>query len=179
MKLVLKTLLATSLLSSTALYANVLEGHRVGLGFNSTSIDDVAFDDKYSTNGFTLAYGYDINDIVGINVSLNKGSRTDSLFDIDTSTFKLDTDIGYTFYMQNASIKPYGVLGFAKFKEEISILGVDAGKWDDSTIFAGIGTRATFNQHFYTDVRLDFINLKENGDNIFADQFSFTVGYKF
>ncbi|WP_375320069.1 porin family protein [Aliivibrio logei] len=179
MKLALKSLLAASLLSSTALYANVLEGHRVGLGFNSTSIDDIAFDGKYSTSGLTLAYGYDINDIIGINVSLNKGSGTDFPFDIDTSTFKFDTDIGYTFHMQNASIKPYGVLGFAKFKEEASAFGLDAWKWNDSTIFVGIGTRATFNHHFYTDLRLDFINLKESGDNIFADQFSFTVGYKF
>ncbi|MUK68296.1 porin family protein [Aliivibrio fischeri] len=179
MKLVQKTLLATALLSSTTLYANVLEGHRIGLGFNSTSIDDVAWEDKYSTSGFTLAYGYDINDIVGINLSLNKGSGSESIVDIDTSTFKFDADIGYTFHMQNASIKPYGVLGFAKFKEEYSILGQNISKWDDSTIFAGIGTRATFNQHFYTDLRLDFINLKESGDNIFADQFSFTVGYKF
>ncbi|WP_394135591.1 porin family protein [Aliivibrio fischeri] len=179
MKLVQKTLLVASLLSSTALYANALEGHRIGLGFNSTSIDDVAFDSKHSTSGFTLAYGYDINDIVGINLSLNKGSGSESIFDIDTSTFKFDTDIGYTFHMENASIKPYGVLGFAKFKEEFSVLGQDVGKWDDSTIFVGLGTRATFNQHFYTDLRLDFMNLKDSGDNIFADQFSFTVGYKF
>ncbi|MGR6831872.1 porin family protein [Aliivibrio wodanis] len=179
MKLALKTLLAASLLSSTTLYANALEGHRVGMGFNSTSIDDIAIDSKYPTNGFTLAYGYDINDIIGINVSLNKGSGTDSPFDIDTSTFKFDTDIGYTFHMQNASIKPYGVLGFAKFKEEGSFLGLDAWKWDDSTIFAGIGTRATFNQHFYTDLRLDFMYLKDGDYDVFVDQFSFTVGYKF
>ncbi len=179
MKLALKTLLVTSLLSSTTLYANAFDGHRVGIGFNSTSIEDITFGSDYSTSGLTLGYGYDINGIVGVNLSLNKGSGNDSIFDSDTTTFKLDADIGYTFYMQNASIKPYGVVGFATFKEEVSVVGHDLGDWKDSTLFFGVGTRAVFNQHFYTDLRLDFMNLKDGEHDVFADQFSFTVGYKF
>jgi len=179
MKLAFTTLLTASLLSSPVLANN--EGHRIGLGFNSTSIEEVdtpSYD--YSASGIKLEYGYEFNHIVGVNLSYSKASGSYwGPIDTDSNTFKIDTDIGYTFNLDGFSIKPYGVIGFAKFKEELSAYGENLGSWDDSSLFIGTGVRGTFNDHFYADFRADFINLEtENVDN-FVDQFSFTVGYKF
>ncbi|GLR74137.1 porin family protein [Aliivibrio sifiae] len=179
MTLRLKSLLAISLLSSPTVFANSFEGHRVGLGFTATEVEDVWSGEDYSANGMTFEYGYDINRIVGVNVSYNKGSGDVSFIDIDTSTFKIDTDIGYTFQLTDFTIKPYGAIGFSKYKEEFSIVDNKLGSWSDSTIFVGVGTRAVFNNHFYTDLRVDFMNLEDEGEDVFVDQFSFTVGYKF
>ncbi|MFM2589069.1 porin family protein [Vibrio sp. TBV020] len=179
MKLVFITLLTTSVLSAPVLANN--EGHRVGIGFNKTSIEQVLSPSiDYSTSGFKLEYGYEFNHIVGVNISYNKGSGDFLPFiDSNNSTFKIDTDIGYTFNFDGFSIKPYGVIGWAKFDEELSVVGENLGSWDDSSLFIGTGVRGTFNENFYADFRADFINLKDEGDDIFVDQFSFTVGYKF
>lgn len=179
MKLVFTTLLTASVLSVPVLANN--EGHRVGIGFNKTSIEQVSSPSiDYSTSGFKLEYGYEFNHIVGVNISYNKGSG-DFLpsIDSDNSTFKIDTDIGYTFNLDGFSVKPYGVIGLAIFDEKRSVAGENLISWDDSTLFIGTGVRGTFNENFYADLRADFINLENNNVDIFVDQFSFTVGYKF
>ncbi|WP_367987136.1 porin family protein [Vibrio sp. NTOU-M3] len=180
MKTVVTTILATTLLSATPVLANNIEGHRVGLGFLTSNIEEVPFDYDYSTKGFKLEYGYDINRIFGLNLSYAKGSGSyASPVDTDTSSFKIDTDIGYTFIFNNFNIKPYGALGWTKFSEDISVLGHDVYDWNDSSLFLGAGARAQFGDHFYTDFRMDFMNMKDAGDDVFIDQFSLTVGYKF
>ncbi|WP_412179178.1 hypothetical protein [Vibrio coralliilyticus] len=67
----------------------------------------------------------------------------------------------------------------AIFDEERSVAGENLVSWDDSTLFIGTGVRGTFNENFYADLRADFLNLENNNVDIFVDQFSFTVGYKF
>lgn len=176
MKLAFTTLLTASLLSAPVLANN--EGHRIGLGFNSTSIEEVdtpSYD--YSASGIKLEYGYEFNHIVGVNLSYSKASGDYwGPIESDSTTFKLDTDIGYTFNLDGFSIKPYGVIGLAKFKEDLSIVGTS---WSDSSLFIGTGVRGTFSEHFYADFRADFINLEVDNLDHFVDQFSFTVGYKF
>lgn len=179
MKLAFTTLLTASILSAPVLANN--EGHRIGLGFSKTSIEEVltpSYD--YSTSGIKLEYGYEFNHIVGVNVSFSKGDGDYRTFgDSDTKTFKIDTDIGYTFNLDGFSIKPYGVIGWAKFDEELSVIGENLGSWDDSSLFIGTGVRGTFSNHFYADLRADFINLETDNVDHFVDQFSLTVGYKF
>ncbi|WP_412179177.1 outer membrane beta-barrel protein [Vibrio coralliilyticus] len=94
MKLAFTALLTASVLSAPVLANN--EGHRVGLGFNKTSIEQVSSPSiDYSASGFKLEYGYEFNHIVGVNISYNKGSGDLLPFvDSDNSTFKIDTDIG-------------------------------------------------------------------------------------
>lgn len=179
MKLAFTTLLTASLLSTPVLANN--EGHRLGLGFNSTSIEEVnspSYD--YSGNGIKLEYGYEFNHIVGLNLSYSKANSTYRTFgESDSKTFKLDADIGYTFNLDGFSVKPYGVIGWANFKEEISLIGENLGSWSDSSLFIGTGVRGTFSEHFYADFRADFINLETDNIDHFVDQFSVTFGYKF
>jgi hypothetical protein len=40
-------------------------------------------------------------------------------------------------------------------------------------------TMPVLGSHFYSDLRLDFINLDNAGDDNFVDQLSLTVGYRF
>ncbi|MGF1696858.1 porin family protein [Vibrio kyushuensis] len=175
MKIALTPLLIASFISAPVL-ANTLEGHRVGLGFNKTDVEDSigVFSDEYSSNGLKLEYGYDFNNIVGMNVSVGKGSGDFHGTDFDASTFKMDADIGYAFDLTDFTVKPYGAIGYASHKEEH--LG---GDWKDSNIFLGFGARAYIGNHFYSDLRFDFINLKDGSVNSYVDQLSFTVGYKF
>ncbi|MCK6262531.1 porin family protein [Vibrio sp. ZSDE26] len=176
MKITLTPLLVASLISAPVL-ANTLEGHRVGLGFSKTQTEDVFLNYDYDANGLKLEYGYDFNNIVGLNVSYNKNNGDYGyIAEYDATTFKIDADIGYAFHLTDFIIKPYGVIGFASYKEEDSFF---QGDWKDSSLFLGMGARAYFGKHFYSDLRFDFINLKEAGDDMFIDQFSITVGYKF
>ncbi|OIQ25725.1 porin family protein [uncultured Vibrio sp.] len=179
MKTALNTLLALSLISTPVL-ASSLEGHRIGLGFNKTNVEEVDLrGNEYSSNGLKLEYGYDFNNIVGMNVSYSKGSGDYFISDFDARTFKLDADIGYAFDLNEFMIKPYGVIGYASHKEDFSFLGQNAGEWKDSNVFLGMGARLYVGNHFYSDLRFDFINLDDAGDDNFVDQISLTVGYKF
>ncbi|WP_261873806.1 porin family protein [Vibrio rarus] len=172
----------TALLSFSAFAEQSMEikpeakGHRVGIGFSTTQ--DITHDNNKLGTGVKLEYGYEFNNIVGINLSYAQFSDSESMegitLKVDGSTFKLDTDIGYTFHFEQFSIKPYGVIGVVHLKEEWDLFGLKQD-FDDTTIFLGIGARATIKQHYYADMRI------EGFATDYADygQFSMTFGYRF
>lgn len=175
------TLLAlTSLLASGSVLADI-KGHRIGAGYNNTKIEDALYGDDYKVSGLKLEYGYEFSPIVGLNVSYTKGKETFyEYFESDTSTLKIDADIGYTFQLDNhITLKPYAAVGLARFNEKLNALSYPIHSWSDNALFIGFGTRATFAEHFYADLRLDYMNLDDDGYDIFVDQFSLTFGYKF
>ncbi|RTZ15277.1 porin family protein [Vibrio aquaticus] len=186
MKLAFTTLLTASLLSTTAL-ANTFESqHRVGLGFSSTDMTDDFFGSSYTSdwgNGIKLEYGYEFNQIVGLNVSYAKNKDSVSLqgasAELDGTTFQIDADIGYKFMLDGFAIKPYGVIGLARYNEEISTNFMGTDSWNDTSFVLGAGVRADIGQHFYSDIRIDLTSYDDGFDTMDYDQFSFTVGYKF
>ncbi|WP_261834631.1 porin family protein [Vibrio ishigakensis] len=149
------------------------QGHRIGLGFASTEEPDL---EVSFGKGLKLEYGYEFNNIVGINLSY-AGFGEDvlgGLFKVEGSTFKLDTDLGYTFHFDNFAIKPYGAIGVVRIDEEWTALG-EKESYDDTTIFVGIGARATLFEHYYTDIRFEAFA----SEILDYDQFSMTFGYRF
>ncbi|WP_028025186.1 porin family protein [Enterovibrio calviensis] len=184
-----RKLIATTLslvLLPFTVVADDFSGHRVGIGFVSTDIENTQGERVDWGSGFKLEYGYDINKIVGVNLSYsNTSDGVQHYFnsqrvgaDISTNTFKFDTDIGYTFQQNNFAIKPYGALGFASYKDKLDIhLGdgnTSSHSYKESTPYFGFGVRGTLAQGLYADLRLDYLL-----DDAYTDQFSFTVGYKF
>ncbi|GEM78301.1 porin family protein [Vibrio superstes] len=150
------------------------KGHRIGVGFSKTT--DVTFDDVDLGTGIKLEYGYEFNNIVGINVSY-AGFSDDAYsgaIKVDGSTFKVDTDLGYTFHFEQFSIKPYGAIGLVRLDEEWTLFG-SKDSYDETTVFVGIGARATILNHYYTDMRF------EGFATDYSDyaQFSMTFGYRF
>ncbi|WGV99730.1 porin family protein [Vibrio sp. YMD68] len=187
MKAALTTIIASTLLSTSVL-ANTFESqHRVGLGYTSTEISSPEYDSSVEWgNGIKLEYGYEFNRIVGINVSYGKNNESDSGYGlhtkIDGSTFKLDTDIGYKFFFDGFTIKPYGSLGLIRYSEEITLSVGDNGastKWNDTNVFIGTGVRAEFGNNVYSDLRFDFTYFDNELIDIDYNQFSWTIGYKF
>ncbi|GEA60430.1 porin family protein [Vibrio comitans] len=150
------------------------QGHRVGVGFSKTT--DVTFDDVDLGKGVKLEYGYEFNNIVGVNFSY--AGFSDDVFGgalkVDGSTFKLDTDLGYTFHFDNFAIKPYGAIGVVRLSEEWTVFG-QKDSFDETTIFVGVGARATLFEHYYTDVRFEGFA----SDYSDYSQFSMTFGYRF
>ncbi|MDG3087210.1 porin family protein [Vibrio hannami] len=170
-----------STLSFSTIAMDDFSGHRAGIGYSSLDFSDL--DATYDAgNGFKLEYGYDFNRILGLNVSYEKNSDKVSEYgfssEIDGGSFKIDTDIGYAFQLDQFSVKPYGAIGFTRYKEEITLSYGDysySEKYNDSAIHLGIGARAQFDAGVYADMRFDLTSI----DSMDADYFSFTVGYKF
>ncbi|USD40567.1 porin family protein [Vibrio sp. SCSIO 43135] len=184
MKAALTALIATSLLSATTLANSFESQHRVGLGYTKTSVDflEASASGDWG-NGLKLEYGYEVNRIVGLNVSYgkNKDSATDGVntFKLDGSTFKLDTDIGYKFILDSFNVKPYAAIGIARYNEEVSIEQIGY-KWNENSLILGFGVRGEIGRHIYSDIRFDYAGF--DGDlwgNADFDQFSWTVGYLF
>ncbi len=167
------------LLDHYTVYANTFEPkHRVGIGYSSTSTSDwFAKSDKWG-DGIRLEYGYEFNEIFGINLSY--AQNNDNFFngeynvDLDGYNVKLDTDIGYKFYMNGFAIKPYGILGLARQSEKISSTHLNHN-FNELSFVAGAGVRADINQHIYSDFRFDFARYEGND----YDTISWTVGYRF
>ncbi|WP_231892567.1 MULTISPECIES: porin family protein [unclassified Vibrio] len=177
------TLVASTVLLSFSVLADdaavikqEANGHRIGVGFATTK--DVTHDDLSLGNGLKLEYGYEFNNIIGVNFSYSGFSDSYSeqgiTLKVEGSTFKLDTDIGYTFHFDRFSIKPYGAIGVVKLNEEWNLYG-EKDDFDDTTLFLGVGARATLDQHYYADMRI------EGFSTDYADygQFSLTFGYRF
>ncbi|MGF1719897.1 porin family protein [Vibrio kyushuensis] len=184
MKTTLATIITAALLSTPAL-ANTFESqHRVGLGYAST---DLYFSDTDSSldwgNGIKLEYGYEFNRMVGINTSYAQNNESFGYgIEMEGSSFKIDTDIGYKFLLDGFNIKPYGAIGLIRYSEKLSVpIGSTevSGSWNDTNVFIGTGVRAEIGQHFYTDIRFDFTYFNDGKDDVDYDQFSWTVGYKF
>lgn len=182
MKIIRTVLLSSAFLSLPALADEAVRsaveanGHRVGIGFSTTH--DVTDEDLKLGTGVKLEYGYEFNDILGINVSYAGYSDSESSYglslDVDGSTVKLDTDIGYTFHFNNFTLKPYGAIGVVRHTEEWTFLG-QKEKYDDTTVFIGVGARATIKDHYYTDIRFEGFAT----DYSDYSQFSMTFGYRF
>ncbi|MDD1795330.1 porin family protein, partial [Enterovibrio sp. ZSDZ42] len=166
--------------------ANDFSGHRVGIGFTTTDIENTQGERVDWGSGFKLEYGYDINRIFGVNLSYSNTSDSVQYYfnsqrfgaDLSTNTFKFDADIGYTFQQNNFSIKPYGAVGFANYKDTLDIHFGDSNSssrsYKESAPYFGIGVRGALTQGLYADLRLDYLM-----DDAYTDQFSLTVGYKF
>lgn len=187
MKLALTTIIATALLSTSAI-ANTFESqHRIGLGYTSTDISHPSVDGTADWgNGIKLEYGYEFNRIVGINASYGTNKDSDGAYGLNTklegTSIKFDTDIGYKFLLDGFSIKPYGAIGLVHYSEKQTISYGQASAsdtWNDTNFFIGTGVRAEFGHNIYTDLRFDFTYFDNEVIELDYDQFSFTVGYKF
>ncbi|MEH6454082.1 MAG: porin family protein [Psychromonas sp.] len=161
-------------LSSFSFAAEDVSGHRVGAGYNK--VKDVTYSDYSYTRGtgIQLEYGYDINKVFGLNVAFATHNENAAGLDLDGFSFKLNSDIGYTFVFDSFSIKPYGAIGLINLHEEYSYGSLDYSG-SESSLTLGIGTRAVINKHFYADIRYDITAL----EHVDLDILSFTVGYKF
>ena len=168
------TLALTPSVSASIFEDNEFSGHRVGGGYSNTDLifDNHSFD--YG-DGIKLEYGYDINQIVGINASYQNNNESKFGTDLNGSTFKIDSDIGYTFQLEGWSVKPYGAVGLARTHEKWSYSDGDSDSYKDVSLMGGMGARANFDMGLYTDLRYDFFNV----DNQDVDQLSLTVGYRF
>ncbi|ORT48214.1 hypothetical protein ST37_18510 [Vibrio sp. qd031] len=152
-----------------------VEGHRVGAGFSKTKDVTTGFDLGLG-GGLKLEYGYELNHIIGFNLSYQGFGESWSGLKVDGSVFKADADIGYAFDLQEFSVKPYVALGVALVNEEWSLNGIPGSSdLSDSSFLFGFGARATFMHNFYADMRFDYL-MTEYSD---LDQFSISFGYKF
>lgn len=181
-----KTILASTLLAlSFGAAASEYNGHRIGAGIsNLTLSDNSSFNvpDWKLGNGIKLEYGYDFNEIVGINVSYTNHSDDVSVPDIEhsvnykSSSLKVDADIGYAFQLDGFAIKPYGAIGLTSTSEDLdtnSSWGNVYGGY--SNLHVGMGVRAQLDMGMYADFRYDLGTY----DDIDTDYVSFTVGYRF
>lgn len=167
------TLALTPSVSASIFEANEFSGHRVGGGYSNTDLilDNRALD---WGDGIKLEYGYDINQIVGINASYQNNNGSKHGIDLDGSTLKVDSDIGYTFQFEEWSVKPYGAVGLARVNEKASYDGY-SDSFKEISLMGGMGVRANLDMGLYTDLRYDFFNV----DHQDQDQLSLTVGYRF
>ncbi|WP_394250553.1 porin family protein [Vibrio profundi] len=170
--------------ATTALAQPHYQGHRVGVGV-STGYQEHYLSSYPSSDigsGLKLEYGYDINRIVGFNLSFEKNADEITLnnnkYETDLSALKVDADIGYTFKLQELSLKPYGAIGFAHIKDKLTVTssgGSSSISATDTSILSGIGLRANFDFGLYTDLRFNYMMI----DDYDLNQTSLTVGYKF
>lgn len=166
-------LFATSI-SSFAEDYNDVSGHRIGLGYSNTDLV-VGYSGLDWGDGIKLEYGYDINRIVGINLSYQNNSNSAFGADIDGNNVKFDTDLGYMFSLDGWSIKPYGAVGLVRVDETISFANYTPDSFTETSLMGGLGVRATLDMGVYADLRYDFYNV----ESVDMDQLSITFGYKF
>ena len=167
------TLALTPSVSASIFDDNEFSGHRVGGGYSNT---DMIFNNHSLDygDGIKLEYGYDINQIFGLNASYQNNNDSKYGVDLNSSALKVDSDIGYTFQLEGWSIKPYGAVGLARVNAKESF-GSDNYSYKEMSLMGGMGARANFDMGLYTDLRYDFFNV----DNQDVDQLSLTVGYRF
>ncbi|GLS90973.1 hypothetical protein GCM10007916_20400 [Psychromonas marina] len=185
-KITMKLAVITALSFSSSLLAEQIvsersnyQGHRIGLGISSGTIGDIDGAESIDIgNGIKIEYGYDLNRIFGFNASLDKNKDDMNLYgsryEYDLSSFKVDTDIGYAFFFDNFTVKPYGAIGLAHIKEKNTINDLSYTA-SENALLLGMGVRATFDFGMYVDLRTNYMIL----EYIDLDQLSLTVGYKF
>lgn len=164
---------AISSLSFSALADSSYNGHRIGAGLSGVTLSDSGVDLKMDT-GFKLEYGYDINNIFGVNASYAMNSKSDRGLNYDFNAFKVDTDIGYTFDLGDLWLKPYGAVGLAFGNDKVSD-NTDSFSASETSLFLGMGLRAQSKMGVYADLRYDI----NSYDLVDANSLSFTVGYRF
>jgi len=185
MKLFTSLLTVITMTATTTVFAKQdFQGHRVGMGLSSGDISHYSgnFPSSDLGSGLKVEYGYDFNRIIGLNISLDKNTNDLSLgndkYESDVTTFKADADIGYAFFLDGFSLKPYGAVGLARIKDEESYyISGHSWTWSNSntSLLIGAGLRANLDFGLYTDLRFNFMIV----DDYDLDQVSITVGYKF
>ncbi len=175
MKTVLTTLLSTSLLALPALADNNSGQHRAGIGFNKVTVSGYLTNSQNHGDGLKLEYGYEFNHIVGMTVQYAKNKDSNYLAKIDGTKLQVDTDIGYKFFHAGMGIKPYFLVGFARHTEDQTLFYTGKTTYKDTSIVGGLGVRADFSRHFYSDMRFDIASY----DHTDYDTFSWTFGYRF
>lgn len=161
------------------------QGHRIGVGISSGKMDSFYFegDSDDIGSGLKLEYGYDINRIFGLNVSLDKNKDDEDSwlgkYESDVTALKVDADIGYAFEFNDFTLKPYGAIGFARIKDKTSFTPAVGDKEfyssNEGALLLGTGVRVSFDFGLYADLRSNYMIL-EHYD---MDQLSLTIGYKF
>ncbi|MFH0262723.1 porin family protein [Vibrio barjaei] len=172
-----KLFLATAIAAtSTGAFANAdFSGHRVGIGASNLKFAYSGASWDIGT-GVKVEYGYDFNQIFGINASYTWNQNTfDEHLDYKARTLKVDTDIGYAFDVGQAWVKPYGVVGLAFVSDEANTTDLGKLTGNDTSVYLGVGVRAQLDMGLYADLRYDLPTF----DVLEADYLSFTVGYKF
>ncbi|GAD80428.1 porin family protein [Vibrio ezurae] len=173
------TIVIASLLLTTTAQANTSQSkHRIGVGYNSTNTSEwLTKSDKWG-DGLRLEYGYELNNILGINLSYSQNKDTfvvgEQTSDLDGYNIKLDTDIGYKVHINGFAIKPYGILGLARQSETRAINKTDY-RFNEISFVTGAGLRADLNSHLYSDFRFDFS--RYNDSEYYT--ISWTLGYQF
>lgn len=168
-------LLTAPIFSLSAFASTDYNGHRVGLGYNKVTDVTYGYDTYTRGTGMKLEYGYDFNHIAGINVSFASHSDSYYGFELDGMTFKVDTDLGYAFDInEDFTVKPYGTIGLASLAEDYSYMGYGTSA-NEATLFLGAGVRANIGSHLYTDMRIEWAAYEQ----VDIDVFSLTFGYKF
>jgi len=172
---------STSFATEPTVLVDDYSGHRIGGGFSSTKLVDGGYGMDWG-KGLKVEYGYDFNQIVGVNVSYAKNkddaSSGGESFELDGSMFQVDADIGYAFRLDGFDIKPYGVIGLARANEELTFNGPNDSysiSFKDTSVVMGFGGRLNLEFGLYADLRFDLMNI----DGIDTDQTSFTIGYTF
>ena len=157
------TIIVLALSLVTQVSAHDEKQHRIGVGYSSTDAEVMGISFGYG-DGIKLEYGYDLNKYVGVHASYEKNDE--GLLSGDT--IKLGGDIGYTFYHDEFSIKPFISGGAYLYDENF---------YDDSGAYFGFGARATY-KNFYADVRQDYFDMEDQNIGVDIEQFSFTIGLK-
>ena len=163
--------------------AEDVSGHRIGAGISNTEETLLNSDEHDLGNGIKLEYGYEFNKVLGINLSYAQNNNENIYFQgysekVNGTTYQIDSDIGYAFQFDGFSIKPYGILGFATYKEkysgELNSMPFQYNSKDTSVVF-GVGVRANFSKTIYADLRSQYLILDDSDLN----QISLTIGYLF
>lgn len=177
-------LLATSF--STSVIADDFSGWRVGGGYSKSSLDITVSGfsgsviDEGLGDGFRVEAGYDFNPFIGLSVSYDGNLDKWDGVDVGSSAIKVSADVGVTFPVSSAYLKPYFKLGYVHYKWSTPYV-----EYDDGDTVAGLGLRLEYSQ-FYTDLGVDFytLNLYDFGSSGSTfdwsiTQTALTLGYKF
>ena len=183
-------------LLSNPVFSDDFSGSRLGIGYSSSQFvsNDTSEDPSFSLGmggGVKLEYGYDFNNIVGIDISYEKNDFSTSTGDpdeddsFDGDTLKLGADLGYAFSLKEIDgyWKPYIKLGYYSFDQKFTLDG-DSGSKNKNALYYGLGFRFEYN-HVYADISFDTLNVnlytdadgEKSNDQI--TQTAFTIGYKF
>lgn len=191
-------------LSSNAASAETdFQGWRIGagVGFNETDVDrlDGGSIDYEGFETFTIEGGYDINRFLGLKFSVsggglegNRQSDAGGLEGVksDVRSFNGGVDLGYTFELRDAHVKPYVEAGgfFSnlngyEYNDNNGDEAIDGDhNYNVGGYYYGVGVRTTFKSGIYADVGYTVnsgINDTASGVTVDSQQTRLTVGYKF
>ncbi len=206
--------LVSSILISSSLYADPSQGAYVGLGLGSSIFNDggysddlktyainngstITITDDYSSQGLKLYAGYQINRVVGVEVSyIDYGTHTlkasTSTMELNPTSIGIAANVGYSIG-ENAEYRPFAILGVSSvnMNENGTIKAYD----DSSTTafkfgvgfeyypvkLAGFGFRVAYEGDFYTVKDTNPSNIPELKDSYSNSLSMFYIGasYKF